>query len=737
MNNTTCKKSQIRVEIEGLLERITFNSEETGYTIGKLKVKGFSDLVVFTGNLLSVNPGEILKLKGRWVNHPKYGTQFKVDSYVSAIPATVKGIEKYLSSHLIKGIGPVMAKKIVAQFGLNTLDVIEHSIEMLRCVDGIGLKRIKMIELAWIEQKEIKEVMLFLQSHGVSAIFAAKIFKQYGQEAIRIVKENPYRLATDIFGIGFVTADKIAKDMGISSDSQMRVEAGILYVLHQLSGEGHVYYPYELLIEECGKILKTEREIIVKAFGAIAFDERIVIEDINQDGEIKANDKAVYLSKFYITEAGIARNVGRFLNKENRLSQLDGEKVLDWVQKRSNITLSANQKIAIKKSMSESMLVITGGPGTGKTTIINSITEIYQKLGKKIFLAAPTGRAAKRMSEVTGCEAKTIHRLLGFTPGGRGFQKNERNPLEADLIVIDEASMVETILMYHLMKAVPQEATVILVGDVSQLPSVGAGNVLKDIIDSGVVATVSLTEIFRQSRQSGIVVIAHSINRGEMPALVSSRNRVQDFYFMEIGEPEKIVEKMTFLCKERIPSRFKFDSVKDIQVLTPMNKGILGTHNLNIQLQEALNPSSRELRIGAKVFRVSDKVMQTVNNYDKDVFNGDIGIIAAIDREYHEVTVDFEGRSVLYDYKDLDELALAYAVSVHKAQGSEYPVVVMPVHSQHCILLQRNLLYTAITRGRKLVVLLGTKKALSLAINNNSPLRRYTYLKTRLKLLLK
>lgn len=731
------KKSHMRFEIEGLVERITFSSEETGYIIGKLKVKGYSDLVVFTGNLLSVNPGEFLKLKGRWVHHPKYGTQFKVDSYVSVIPATVKGIEKYLGSHLIKGIGPVMARKIVAQFGVKTLDVIEHSLEMLRGVDGIGQKRIKMIERAWVEQKEIKEVMLFLQSHGVSAIYAAKIFKQYGQEAIRIVKENPYRLATDIFGIGFITADKIAKDMGISNDSPMRVEAGILYVLHQLSSEGHVYYPYELLVEECGKILKTEREIIVRAFGAIAFDERIVIENINQDGEIKASDKAVYLSKFYITEVGIARNVGRFLNKENRLSQLDGEKVLDWIQKRSNITLSLNQKIAIKKSMSESMLVITGGPGTGKTTIINSITTIYQKLGKKIFLAAPTGRAAKRMSEVTGCEAKTIHRLLGFTPGGRGFQKNERNPLEADLIVIDEASMVETILMYHLMKAVPQEAAVILVGDVSQLPSVGAGNVLKDIIDSGVVSTVSLTEIFRQSRQSGIIVNAHRINSGEMPALVSDRKRSQDFYFIEIEDPEKIVKKITCLCKERIPYRFKFDSVRDIQVLTPMNRGILGTHNLNIQLQEALNPSSRELRIGAKVFRESDKVMQLVNNYDKDVFNGDIGMIVATNREYHEVTVDFEGRSVLYDYKELDEIALAYAVSVHKAQGGEYPVVVMPIHSQHCILLQRNLLYTAITRGRKLVVLLGTKKTLSLAINNNSPQRRYTSLKSKLRLLLK
>jgi exodeoxyribonuclease V alpha subunit len=515
----------------------------------------------------------------------------------------------------------------------------------------------------------------------------------------------------------------------------MRAEAGILYVLHQLSGDGHVYYPYELLIEECKEILNTEREIIVKSFGSIAFDKRIVIEDINQEGENKVNNKAVYLSMFYLSEVGIARNFSKFLNAGNRLCQLDSEKVLDWVQKRSNITLAGNQKIAIKKSMSEKMLVITGGPGTGKTTIINSITKIYQKFGQKIFLAAPTGRAAKRMSEVTGCEAKTMHRLLGFTPGGRGFQKNEHNPLEAGLVVIDEASMVDTILMYHFMKAVHHESTVILVGDVSQLPSVGAGNILKDMIDSDVVSTVNLTEIFRQSRQSEIIVNAHSINRGEMPILVSHRDRVQDFYFIEIEEPERIVEKIIFLCKERIPQRFMFDSVKDIQVLTPMNKGILGTHNLNTKLQEALNPSSGELRISGKVFKNSDKVMQIVNNYDKDVFNGDIGIIVNIDNEYQEVAVDFEGKIVIYDYKDLDEIALAYAVSVHKAQGSEYPVVVMPIHSQHHILLQRNLLYTGITRGQKLVVLLGTKKAMSVAINNNSPQRRYTYLKTRLKLL--
>ncbi len=718
-------------ELQGQLERITYSNKETGYTIGKLKVKGYRDLVAFTGNLLSANAGEVLKLRGKWYNHPKYGEQFKVDSYVSVVPATTKGIEKYLSSGLIKGIGPVMSKRIVTKYGVKTLDVIENTIEILREVEGIGNKRIQMIEKAWVEQKEIKEVMLFLQGHGVSSTYATKIFKQYGQESIQVVKENPYRLATDIFGIGFIIADRIAKDMGIADDSQIRAEAGILYVLQQLSNDGHVYYPYELLIEECKKVLNTERDIIVKAFGTIALEKRIVIEDIN-DEEIKANNKAVYLSRFYVTEVGIASNLKRLLSNEKTLRQFDVDKALAWVQKKLNITLAENQKIAVKKSISDKVMVITGGPGTGKTTIINSIIKIYNKLGQKVLLTAPTGRASKRMSEVAGHDAKTIHRLLEFKPRDGGFKRNEQNSLEANLIVVDEASMVDTILMYHLLKAVPEEATLIIVGDVSQIPSVGAGNVLKDIIDSGTVSTVQLNDIFRQSKQSKIVINAHRINKGYMPILDPNRNNTQDFYIITIEEPEKIVEKIILLCRDRIPKRFKCDPIRDIQVLTPMNKGILGASNLNIELQKTLNPSSNELVRGSRVFRKGDKVMQIVNNYDKDVFNGDIGVITDIDREDHEVTVNFDGKAVAYDYKNLDEIVLAYAVTVHKAQGSEYPVIVMPIHTQHYMLLQRNLLYTGITRGKKLVVILGTKKALAIAIKNNKPQRRYTYLKQRL-----
>ncbi len=720
----------MHIEIQGQLEKITYVNEENGYTIAKIKVKGHRELVTIAGNLFSVNPGEVLKLKGIWYNHPKYGEQIKVTSYESVIPATAKGIERYLGSGLIKGIGPVMAKRIVAQFGVETLDVIENSIPRLKEVDGIGDKRIRMIQTAWAEQKEIKEVMLFLQGYGVSSSYATKIFKQYGQKSIRVVKENPYQLATDIFGIGFITADKIAQNIGIAKDSQIRAEAGILYVLKQLSNDGHVYYPYELLIEECKKVLNLERDVIVKAFGKIASEKKIVIEDINAE-EIKEN-KAVYLTEFYISEVGISNSLKKLLNVKKILRSFDIEKALEWVQKELGIILAENQIKAVKEAINQKVMVITGGPGTGKTTIINSIIRIYRRLGRRVLLAAPTGRAAKRMAEATGHEAKTIHRLLEFSFQEGGFKRNERNPLEADLLVIDETSMVDTSLMHHFLKAVPVTATLILVGDVDQLPSVGPGNVLKDIIESGVIPTVKLNEIFRQSRESLIIINAHKVNNGEMPILTYNKDRLQDFYFFQIEEPEKILEKIISLCKEKIPEKFKFDPIKDIQVLTAMHKGLIGTSNLNMELQNVLNPSTAELSRGSKVFKPGDKVMQIINNYDKDVYNGDIGVITRINKEDQEIKVDYEGKVVIYDYSDLDEIVLAYSVSVHKSQGSEYPVVVMPIHTQHYMLLQRNLLYTAITRGKRLVIIIGTKKALAIAIRNNKTQKRYTYLKNRL-----
>ncbi|MDA8091874.1 MAG: ATP-dependent RecD-like DNA helicase [Nitrospiraceae bacterium] len=718
-------------EIKGQIERITFYNEENGYTIAKMKAGGRHDLVTVVGNLLSVSAGEVLKLKGQWKNHPKFGEQFEVASYESVVPATVKGIEKYLGSGLIKGIGPVMARRLVTKFGLETLNVIEGETARLSEVDGIGEKRIEMIKKAWDDQKEIRDVMVFLQGHGVSPAYAAKIYKQYAKESINIVQENPYRLATDIFGIGFITADKIAEQLGIAKDSQIRAEAGILYVLHQLSDEGHVYYPYESLIEECKKVLGLERDVIVKAFGSIAEDRKIIIEDLNA-GEFTENNKAVYLAKFHVCETGVAARLKGLMQFPKQLRAFDKDKALEWVQKELKINLAENQKQAILEAIDKKVMVVTGGPGTGKTTIINSIIRIYRRLGQRVLLAAPTGRAAKRMSEATGHEAKTVHRLLEFSPKEGRFKKDENNPLGADLVVIDEVSMMDTVLMYQFLKAVPRDATLVLVGDVDQLPSVGAGNILKDIIDSGRIPTVRLNEIFRQAKESLIVVNAHRVNNGHMPVTDKTGASIQDFYFFQTEEPEQALLKIIELCKEKIPRKFGFKPVDDIQVLTPMHRGVIGAANLNTELQKHLNTSADELIRGGKSLKAGDKVMQIRNNYDKEVYNGDIGRIKKIDREEQEVVVDYDGRTVPYEYSELDEIVLAYAVSIHKSQGSEYPAIVMPILTQHYILLQRNLLYTGITRGKRLVVLVGTKKAMAIAIKNDKPQKRYTRLRERL-----
>ena len=719
------------IEIKGQIERITYHNEENSYTIAKMKIGGRQDLVTAVGNLLSVSAGEVLKLKGEWHNHPKFGEQFKIISYESVVPATVKGIEKYLGSGLIKGIGPVMANRLVTKFGMETLNVIETETRRLCEVEGIGDKRIGMIKKAWDDQKEIRDIMVFLQGHGVSPAYAAKIYKKYAKESVAVVQQNPYKLATDIFGIGFITADKIAENLGISKESQIRAEAGILYVLHQLSDEGHVYYPYEPLVEECKKILGVERDTIVKAFGKISFEKKIVIEDLNKE-DIKENNKAVYLAKFHVCEVGVAARLQELMRFPKKLKAFDREKALEWVQGELKIQLAKNQKQAVKEAIEKKVMVVTGGPGTGKTTIINSIIKICGRLGQRVLLSAPTGRAAKRMAEATGHESKTIHRLLEFSPKEGGFKRDENNPLDADLIVIDETSMVDIVLMYQFLKAVPKDATLILVGDVDQLPSVGAGSVLKDIIDSGCIPTVMLNEIFRQAKESLIIVNAHRVNNGQMPIIEGSGDSLQDFYFFIIEEPEKVAEKIIELCKEKIPQKFGYRSIDDIQVLTPMHRGLVGASNLNTELQKHLNSSTDELVRGGLVLKVGDKVMQIRNNYDKEVFNGDIGRINKIDREEQEIIVNYDGRMVSYEYSELDEIVLAYAVSVHKSQGSEYPVVVMPVLTQHYMLLQRNLLYTGITRGKKLVVLVGTNKAVAIAIKNNKPQKRYTLLKERL-----
>ena len=719
-------------DLSGQIERITYTNDQNGFTIARVKVHGQRDLVTVVGHLISPAPGEILNMRGEWVNHPRFGEQFKVVEFKTAVPATVYGIQKYLGSGLIKGLGPVMAGRIAKKFGEQTLDVIENETEKLAKVEGIGKKRIAMIKKAWDEQKEIRDVMLFLQSYGISSGYATKIFKLYGNRSIAVVTDNPYRLATDIFGIGFVIADSIASKLGFPEDLPFRIEAGILYVLNQLSDEGHVFYPYEPLIKKSQEILGVGREVVVKALGKIAAEKKVIVEDINKRiEEFKVNNKAVYLAKFHLCETSISDRLKLLLTAPKSIRHVASERAIDWVQRQLNITLAENQVRAIQSALANKIMIITGGPGTGKTTIINAVLKIFTRLKVRTILAAPTGRAAKRMSETTGHGAKTIHRLLEFSFIKGGFQKNEEKPLNCDLLILDEASMIDTILMHHLLKAVPPFATVIFVGDVNQLPSVGAGNVLNDIITSGAVPVVELNEIFRQAKASRIIVNAHKINTGILP---SFENHVpnNDFYFIEQEDPQKVLGIILELTKTRIPQRFGFDPVDDIQVLTPMHKGVVGAENLNMELQKTLNPVQDGIIRGNRSFRVNDKVMQIRNNYDKAVFNGDMGRITGIRPEEYEVTVTFDGRDVTYEFSDLDEIVLAYAVSVHKSQGSEYPAVVIPILTQHYILLQRNLIYTAITRGRDLVVMVGTRKALAIGINNDKTQKRFTYLKHRL-----
>ena len=720
-------------ELRGQIERITYANDENGFTIARVKVYGRKELVTVVGNIVNPAPGEILTMKGEWGRHPKYGEQFKIVFCESAVPATVTGIEKYLGSGLVKGIGPVMAKRIVRRFKEETLNVIERDIDQLTEIEGIGPKRIGMIRKAWDEQKEIRAIMIFLQSHGVGAGYAARIYKHYGDRAIDVVRENPYRLATDIFGIGFVSADKIAEKLGIARDSEIRAEAGILYVLHELTDEGHVYYPYEPLIAKCREVLTIDREIVVKAVAQIAADKRIIIEDLNRDPEhFRENYKAVYLAGYHVAETQVAARLKVLIESPRAVRAIDADKAIPWIQEKLAITLADRQVEAIRAVAGHKVMVITGGPGTGKTTIINAMLRIFTGMHTKILLAAPTGRAAKRMTEATGHEAKTIHRLLEYSFQKGGFQKNETSPVDCDLLIVDEASMIDILLMHHLLKAVPARATFVLVGDVNQLPSVGAGNVLRDIIESRAVPVVELTEIFRQARESSIIVNAHLINQGRMPNLQSSSERLDDFYFIEQEDPGKVLELIITLVKERIPKRFGFDPIDDIQVLTPMHRGIVGGMNLNVELQKALNPGEEGVSRMGRLYRVADKVMQIANNYDKEVYNGDIGRIAAIDTEGQEVLVSIDGREVAYDFSELDELTHAYAVSIHKSQGSEYPAVVIPILTQHYILLQRNLLYTGVTRGKKLVVIVGTKKALAIAIRNNKSEKRYTLLSERM-----
>jgi exodeoxyribonuclease V alpha subunit len=736
-------------DLSGQIERITYTNEENGFTIAKVKVEGLRDTVTVVGNLMAPAPGEVLSMEGEWINHPKFGRQFKIIRFTTTVPATVYGIRKYLGSGLIKGIGPVMAERIVQKFGKDTLSVIEDDTGRLAEVEGIGKKRVAMIEKAWEDQREIRDVMIFLQTHGVGPGYAAKIFKRYGNRSIQVLRQNPFRLAGEIFGVGFLTADRIAEKLGFSKSSAMRIESGILYVLNQLAEDGHVFYPYPALVDKCREILEVEQDDVRNALGTIALEKKIVIEDLNETVDTgEEEDKAVYLATFHFCETRIAELINKLAKTAKSIRTVDPVKATEWVQNQLAIRLAEKQIDAIRCVLEQKVMVITGGPGTGKTTIIHAVLQIFARLNATVMLAAPTGRAAKRMSETTGHGAKTIHRLLEFSLQKGGFQRNENRSLNCDLLIIDEASMIDTVLMHHLMKAIPQRATFILVGDVNQLPSVGAGNILGDIIASGAVPVVQLNEIFRQSRKSQIIVNAHRINEGAMPMVPSGSPPVDridhtevrrpgpsktDFYFIQQETPEKILQIIMELVKVRIPRRFGLDPLDDIQVLTPMHKGALGAGNLNMELQKRLNPGEDELIRGARSFRVKDKVMQIRNNYEKEVFNGDIGRIQRVSLTDQEVVVRFYGRQVVYGFSDLDELVLAYAVSIHKSQGSEYPAVVIPIHTQHYILLQRNLIYTAVTRAKKLVVMVGTKKALAIGVRNDKMQKRFTFLKQRLQ----
>ena len=724
--------------ISGQIDHITFTNEETGFTIAKVRVAGRGDPVTVVGNLLAPVPGEVLDMDGEWTQHPRFGEQFKVDRFTTKVPATVDGIRRYLGSGLIKGLGPVMAGRIVDRFGQDTLEVIEHDRGRLAEVPGIGEKRIAMVADAWRAQREIRDVMLFLQSHGVGTGYAAKIFRHYGNRAVAVVQQNPYRLATDIAGIGFITADRIAEKIGIPRNAPMRVAAGVLYVLNRLADAGHVYFPDAALIDRAREALAVEPSLIVQSLRTLAAEELIIIEGPPPGAAgAEGASQPVYLTTFHRCETAIARKLRALLEVPRARPVVEADPALAWVQQQLAITLSENQVEAVRVAITHKVMVITGGPGTGKTTIVNSILRILGQVPARVLLAAPTGRAAKRMSEATGCEAKTIHRLLEYNLQKGGFQRNEENPLACDALIVDEASMIDTVLMHHLLKAVPLTAAFILVGDVNQLPSVGAGNVLGDVIESGAVPVVRLTQIFRQASRSQIIVNAHKINEGIVPFTdaAGAEDPGQDFFFIEREDPEHVLETILALVLKRIPKGFGLDPLNEIQVLTPMHKGVVGTTHLNRKLQEALNPGEGGVARGEVFYRLGDKVMQIRNNYDKEVFNGDIGRITALSAEARELTVVFDGRAVAYDFSDLDEIVHAYAVSVHKAQGSEYPAVIFPVLTQHYILLQRNLIYTAVTRARRLAVLVGTRRALAIGVKSARTERRFTRLCERLRTL--
>ena len=732
----------------GLVERITYYNAENGYTVLRLNARGHSDLITVVGTLPEITPGESLRLQGQWITNAQYGKQFKAEKCEQVLPATIEGLKKYLGSGLIKGVGPVTAQRIVKRFGLETLDVLDRSPERIRDVLGIGPKRATAIARAWDEQKSIKQVMLFLQGHGVNTGLAVKIYKQYGDAAIDLVQADPYRLAQDVYGIGFKTADKIAHDLGLPHDAPSRVAAGVVHTLSNFTDQGHVFAPQSLLIHDASELLEVQPDQVTASLDILLQTDQIRREVVYLTQEERQRPKAptsslkeepaIYLTPFFQGEKSVANRLNAII--DSRLSRLADLQHIDLqaalnelssvISNRPTARLSDQQQQAVRAALKNKVTVLTGGPGTGKTTTMRAVIDLLEKFNQRYGLASPTGRAAKRLSQATDRPAKTIHRLLEYSPQ-EGFKRNAQNPLEVDLLVIDEASMIDLLLMNHLLKAVPLDAHLLLVGDVDQLPSVGAGDVLRDIIASERATVIRLDVIFRQAQQSHIITNSHRINRGQMPLTPQDAN---DFFFFVKEDPDEAAELIVDLVAARIPNKFAIKPA-DIQVLSPMYRSGTGVTALNAKLQERLNPPAPkkvERKLAGTLFRVGDRVMQTRNNYDKDAYNGDLGYITGIDLENQTLAVQIDDRPIEYEWSEADELALAYAVSVHKAQGSEYPAIVLPLFTQHYLMLQRNLLYTAITRAKQLVVLVGTRRALAMAVKNNRPSERYSGLKERL-----
>lgn len=733
------------VEISGTVERVIFYNEENGYTVLRLMPASVNsgggdggltrprESVSCVGHMVNPQAGVQLKLSGRWVTNTRFGRQIEFSHTEEMLPATSEGIRLYLSSGLIKGVGEEMASRIVKAFGTDTIRVLDEEPERLLKVRGVGKKSLACIRASWAEHRGIRDLLLFLQPHGITPAYAVRIYRAYGADALGIVRENPYRLAMDIQGIGFVTADAAARKLGFEHDHPLRIQAGTLYVLQKSTDDGNVYLPQTALMEAVCAQLGVDEGLVDDALAALETDERIVREDMDMPcpGGTQA-ETGVYLRRYFHCESKTAFYLQRLIRSPKSIRFENPDVLVDKVVSELNISLAPEQLEAVRTAARSKVMVLTGGPGTGKTTIINAIIKLFAEVRARILLAAPTGRAAKRMAETSGREARTIHRLLEYSPKEDGFARNEDSPLACGLLVVDEASMMDTLLFYHLLKAVPLGATLVLVGDVHQLPSVGPGNVLADIIGSGQVPVVELTEIFRQSAESEIICNAHLINRGEVPSLESSKDRLSDFYFIHQNDPEKAADLMIDLVRNHIPRRFGLDPVDDIQVLTPMHKGAVGAGLMNTRLQEALNPNGLEVRRGERAFRLHDKVMQIRNNYDKDVFNGDMGRISFLDLADRTLSVTFDDRVVPYEFDELDELAPAYAISIHKSQGSEYPAVVIPIMMQHYMLLQRNLIYTGATRGKRLVILVGESRALHMAVKNNKTRKRFTRLTERL-----